>query len=75
MVEEAKDAAGDEVITPRGRHRSEGLSVDVPEGVDYPQGVNPEGETNPTNEEEASVPPEGGGSETGLKAPGPGGTR
>jgi hypothetical protein len=75
MVEEEKDAAGNEVMTPPGMHRPEHMAVDVPEGTDYPQGVNPTGEVNPTNEDEASVPPEGGGSETGLKVPGPGGTR
>lgn len=75
MVEEAKDAAGEEVITPDGRHRPEHMAVDVPEGTDYPQGVNPTGEVRPTNEEEASVPPEGGGTETGIKVPGPGATR
>lgn len=75
MVEEAKDAAGAEVMTPKGRHRPEHMAVDVPEGTDYPQGVNQEGEVKALNEDEMDVPPEGGGSETGLKVPGPGGTR
>lgn len=74
MVEEAKDAAGEDVVTPSGRHRPEHMAVDVPEGTDYPQGVNPEGEVTSTNEENEDVT-EGGGSEVGLKVPGAGSTR
>ena len=69
MTEEAKDAAGDPVITPPGMHRPADMSVDVPEGVDHPHGVNPEGQTTPTNPENPSVT-EGGGSEAGLQVPG-----
>lgn len=69
MVEEAKDAAGDEVTTPPGRHRPEHMAVDVPEDTDYPQGVNPEGQVTPTNEENPNVT-EQGGSEGGLQVPG-----
>ena len=69
MAEEAKDAAGDPVMTPEGRHRPEHMAVDVGEGTEYPQGVNQEGEVTPTNDENANVG-EGGGSPTGLQVPG-----
>ena len=69
MVEEAKDMAGEDVITPPGRHRPEGMAVDVPEGVDYPQGVNPKGKVTPAADDNANEG-ESGGSEAGLHVPG-----
>ncbi len=77
MVEESKDAAGEPVITPKGRHRPEHMAADVPDSVDVPKGVKSieEGRVTPTNEEEAATTVEGGGSQTGQVSPGPGGTR
>jgi hypothetical protein len=69
MVEEAKDMSGEDVITPPGRHRPEGMAVDVPEGVDYPQGVNPEGKVAPAADDNVNEG-ETGGSEGGLHVPG-----
>jgi hypothetical protein len=50
MAEEAKDAA----ITPKGRHRPEGMGAEVPDGVDYPEGIT-DGQTTPKNEENPNV--------------------
>jgi hypothetical protein len=70
MAEEAKDAAGDPVITPPGMHRPDDMAVDVPEDVDHPPGVNPEGQTTPTSESATPPAREGGEGGTGLKVPG-----
>ena len=49
MVEEAKDAAGDPVITPKGRHRPEGMGVDVPDDIELPHGIT-DTQTTPKND-------------------------
>lgn len=54
MAEEAKDAAGDSVVIPKGKHRSEGMAADLPEGVEYPEGIT-DGQTTPKNEENPNV--------------------
>lgn len=69
MVEEAKDAAGDDVTTPDGRHRPKGMAVDVGEGTDYPHGVNQDGQVTATNDDQSNHG-ESGGSQTGLQVPG-----
>ena len=69
MTDEAKDAAGDPVITPPGMHRPDDMAVDVPEDTDHPHGVNPEGQTTPTNEP-PDIGREGGEGGTGLQIPG-----
>ncbi|HYN98744.1 MAG TPA: hypothetical protein VEU28_03630 [Actinomycetota bacterium] len=69
MAEEAKDAAGDPVITPKGRHRPEHMAVDVGEGTEYPQGVNQEGKVTAETDRNVNTG-EGGGSETGQAVPG-----
>jgi hypothetical protein len=69
MVEQAKTETGDEVITPKGRHRPEGMAVDVPEGTDYPHGVAQDGQTTAKVDHNANTG-EGGGSETGQQSPG-----
>lgn len=48
MAEEAKDAAGNPVTTPKGTHRPEGLGIDVPDDIELPHGVS--GETEPKND-------------------------
>lgn len=69
MPEEAKDTSGDDVTTPKGRHRPEGMAVDVPEDVDYPKGVNQKGNTAAEKDDNANTG-EKGGSEVGLDVPG-----
>lgn len=68
-AEEAKDMSGEEVMTPKGRRRPEGMAVDVPEGVDYPRGVNQKGKTDAEEDDNVNTG-EGGGSQAGLNVPG-----
>ena len=68
MAEEAKDAAGDPVITRKGMHRPEGMAVDVPDGVEYPHGV-PEGKTTAENDQNVNTG-EGGDGKSGQSIPG-----
>ena len=49
MVEEATTETGGEVITPKGRHRPEGMGVDVPDDIELPQGVT-DTQTTPKND-------------------------
>jgi hypothetical protein len=67
MAEEATNAAGDPVITPKGMHRSEGMAADLPEGVEYPQGVT--GKTTADNDDNVNTG-EGGDGKSSQAVPG-----
>lgn len=69
MTEQEKDISGDDVISAEGRHRPQGMAVDVGDGTEYPHGVNQEGKVEAENDDNVNTQ-EGGGSQTGLQVPG-----
>lgn len=62
------EEAGDSIIIPKGKHRSEGMAADLPDGVEYPEGV-PQGRTTAANDDDVNSI-EGGDGKSSQAVPG-----